>query len=79
MNARPAGIRYARLLAKEYATTGVRANACCPGFCATDMTLRVGFTPTGANMSEDRGQQSAADGADTPVWLATYVHGIPPL
>ena len=28
-------IAYARLLAREYAPSAVRVNACCPGFCAT--------------------------------------------
>ena len=67
-------IAYARLLANQYAATAVRVNACCPGFTATDMTFREGLNPAGADMSQDRGQQSAADGADTPVWLATCVH-----
>ena len=69
-------IAYARWLARHYAvdprTAAVRVNACCPGFCATDMTVRPGgVTPTGADMGLDRGQQSPADGARTPVWLAT--------
>ncbi|KAF8064523.1 Cbr1 [Scenedesmus sp. PABB004] len=48
---------YTRLLAKELAPRGIMVNACCPGYCATDM-------------SSWRGTQSAAAGADTPVWLA---------
>lgn len=48
---------YTRVLAEELRPQGVAANCCCPGWCATDM-------------SSWRGPKSAADGADTPVWLA---------
>jgi NAD(P)-dependent dehydrogenase (short-subunit alcohol dehydrogenase family) len=75
-------IAYTRWLARRYATdprtAGVRVNACCPGFCATDMTIRPGgVTSKGANMGEDRGQQSPVQGADTPIWLATLPAAAP--
>ena len=49
-------IAYARSLSKYYAGDStrynVRVNACCPGFCRTDMTVREGgITGTGADMS----------------------------
>jgi carbonyl reductase 1 len=72
-------IAYARQLARRYAATDVRVNACCPGFCATDMTLRPGgITPTGADMGQDRGQQPVEAGAETPLWLATLPTAPPP-
>jgi len=37
---------------------GVLVNACCPGYCATDM-------------SSHRGTKTAAQGAQTPLYLAT--------
>ena len=33
-------------------------NACCPGWCRT-------------NMAGDKATKSAAEGAETPVWLVT--------
>lgn len=48
---------YTRVLAEELQEKGVMVNACCPGWCATDMTSWGGT-------------KSAAEGADTPVWLA---------
>jgi carbonyl reductase 1 len=48
---------YTRVLAAQLAGRGIAVNACCPGYCSTDM-------------SSWRGTQSAAAGADTPVWLA---------
>lgn len=48
---------YTRVLAAQLRDQSIAVNACCPGYCATDM-------------SSWRGTQSAADGADTPVWLA---------
>lgn len=48
---------YSRVLAKQLEPQGVMVNACCPGWCQTDMS----------SMS---GNKSAAQGADTPVWLA---------
>jgi len=48
---------YTRILANELQTQGVLVSACCPGWCATDM-------------SSWNGRKSAAQGADTPVWLA---------
>jgi carbonyl reductase 1 len=41
---------------------GVLVAACCPGYCATDM-------------SSWRGTKTAAAGADTPVWLALQPAG----
>ncbi|WIA39342.1 hypothetical protein OEZ86_005454 [Tetradesmus obliquus] len=48
---------YTRVLAEQLKDAGVMVNCCCPGYCSTDM-------------SSWRGTQSAAAGADTPVWLA---------
>jgi carbonyl reductase 1 len=36
---------------------GIAVYACCPGWCQTDM-------------SSQSGPKTAADGADTPVWIA---------
>eukprot|EP01137_Pigoraptor_chileana_P013295 Opistho-2@66623 len=47
-----------RILARDYGKNGILINACCPGWCRTDMA--------GA-----RAPKSAEDGADTPVYLAT--------
>ena len=47
-----------RILAHELAGTGVLVNSCCPGWVETDMG--------GPNAA-----RSVAEGADTPVWLAT--------
>ncbi|KAI8464174.1 MAG: short chain dehydrogenase/reductase [Monoraphidium minutum] len=49
---------YTRVLALQLEGRGIMVNACCPGWCATDM-------------SSWGGPKSAADGADTPFWLAT--------
>lgn len=49
--------QYSRVLAAELAPRRIAVAAVCPGYCATDM-------------SSWRGTQSAAQGADTPVWLA---------
>ena len=38
--------------------TGVTVNVCCPGWCKSDM---AGW---------DKPTKTAAEGADTPVWLA---------
>ncbi|MEW5298603.1 MAG: hypothetical protein WDW38_000668 [Sanguina aurantia] len=48
---------YTRVLADELKSKGVLVAACCPGYCATDM-------------SSWGGSKTAAEGADTPVWLA---------
>lgn len=48
---------YTRVVARELEGQGIMVNACCPGWCATDM-------------SSWRGPKSAAAGADTPAWLA---------
>ncbi|KIZ01219.1 Carbonyl reductase [NADPH] 1 [Monoraphidium neglectum] len=49
---------YTRVLAKQLEGRGIMVNAVCPGWCATDM-------------SSWGGPRTAAQGADTPVWLAT--------
>eukprot|EP00197_Chlamydomonas_leiostraca_P003147 CAMPEP_0202869854 /NCGR_PEP_ID=MMETSP1391-20130828/13522_1 /ASSEMBLY_ACC=CAM_ASM_000867 /TAXON_ID=1034604 /ORGANISM="Chlamydomonas leiostraca, Strain SAG 11-49" /LENGTH=313 /DNA_ID=CAMNT_0049550243 /DNA_START=137 /DNA_END=1078 /DNA_ORIENTATION=+ len=48
---------YCRLRAGQLSERGVSLDACCPGWCATDM-------------SSWGGNKTAAQGADTPVWLA---------
>ncbi|KAJ9516168.1 hypothetical protein QJQ45_024597 [Haematococcus lacustris] len=48
---------YCRTLAARMEQRGITVNACCPGWCRTDM-------------SSQGGNKSAAEGADTPVWLA---------
>lgn len=45
-----------RIWAREW--TDFQINACCPGWCRT-------------NMAGDKAPKSAAEGAETPVWLAT--------
>ncbi|MGH7955066.1 MAG: SDR family NAD(P)-dependent oxidoreductase, partial [Gloeomargaritales cyanobacterium] len=49
-----------KIMAKDesLARSCVKVNACCPGYCATDMTSH-------------KGNQSASNGARTPVLLAT--------
>lgn len=49
-------IALTKILAKE--EPSIMINACCPGYCATDM-------------SSHRGTKSATEGAETPVMLAT--------
>ena len=51
------------------------SNGCVRG--RRDMTMREGHTPLGADMSVDRGQQSPAEGAETPIWLATLPAAAP--
>jgi len=51
-------IAYTKMLARKLESTGVQVTACCPGYCATDM-------------SSMRGYKTAAQGAETPVFLAT--------
>jgi len=51
-------------LANELAGTGVLVNACCPGWVRT-------------RMGGDDAERSVAEGADTPVWLATLPAGGP--
>jgi len=55
---------FAGLLARELTAAGsnVTVVSCCPGFCRTDMSDEC----YGAGL----GHKSAAEGADTPVWLA---------
>jgi NAD(P)-dependent dehydrogenase (short-subunit alcohol dehydrogenase family) len=53
-----------RMLAVELEGTGILVNSACPGFVATDMG--------GAGAPK-----SVAEGADTPVWLATLPDGGP--
>jgi len=57
-------ISYTFLLAREVESEGnkIFVNAMCPGYCATDM-------------SSGRGNKSAAEGADTAIWLA--LHDLP--
>jgi len=47
----------ARVLARLERGDGVKVNACCPGYCKTDMTSH-------------KGHRTPAKGAETPVWLA---------
>ena len=55
---------FAALLARELTDDGssVTIASCCPGFCRTDMSAQC-YGP-------GLGHKSAAQGADTPVWLA---------
>ncbi|GAX75856.1 hypothetical protein CEUSTIGMA_g3299.t1 [Chlamydomonas eustigma] len=48
---------YSRIEAKELEPRQVMVNACCPGWCKTDM-------------SSWGGPKTALEGADTPLWLA---------
>lgn len=48
----------------EYAENGLLANAACPGWVHTDM-------------GGEEAPRSPAEGADTPVWLATFEPGAP--
>jgi NAD(P)-dependent dehydrogenase (short-subunit alcohol dehydrogenase family) len=54
------------VLAKELEPSGGKANSCCPGWVMTDM---------GEEDLPDYGEgvkpKTTAEGADTPVWLAT--------
>lgn len=49
------------LLPADVKAKGLAICCCCPGYCDTDMTSH-------------RGTRSAAEGADTPVWLALEAH-----
>ena len=51
---------YIRLLSRSEAVQklGINVNVVCPGWCKTDMT-------------QGEGNKTAAEGADTPTWLAT--------
>lgn len=52
-------IAYTRVLAADYSESKtMEVNACCPGWCNTDM-------------SSGRGPRTPAKGAETPVWLCT--------
>jgi len=55
---------FAGILARELTTAGsnVTVASCCPGFCRTDMSDQC--------YGRGMGHKSAAEGADTPVWLA---------
>lgn len=46
------------MLANQLQAEGIIVNACCPGYCST-------------SMSSFKGEKSPAEGAETPVWLAT--------
>lgn len=48
---------YTRILAEQLQAKGISANACCPGYVATDM-------------SSWRGHKHTSEGADTPAFLA---------
>eukprot|EP01025_Chloroclados_australasicus_P021997 TRINITY_DN22894_c0_g3_i1.p4 TRINITY_DN22894_c0_g3~~TRINITY_DN22894_c0_g3_i1.p4 ORF type:complete len:116 (-),score=6.83 TRINITY_DN22894_c0_g3_i1:102-449(-) len=48
---------YTLWLARVLKDKGISVNAVCPGWCQTEM-------------SSNSGPKTAADGADTPVWLA---------
>lgn len=52
-----AEMSYTRWLASQVKDKGIAVYGCCPGYCVTDMT-------------SGRGNNTAAQGADTPVWLA---------
>mmetsp|Transcript_52124 Transcript_52124/g.84229 ORF Transcript_52124/g.84229 Transcript_52124/m.84229 type:complete len:319 (+) Transcript_52124:27-983(+) len=51
-----------RIMARELAPRNILVNSCCPGWCATDM-------------SSHSGPRSAAQGADTPAFLAMLPAG----
>eukprot|EP00299_Pterocystis_sp_00344_P012484 c6000_g1_i1.p1 GENE.c6000_g1_i1~~c6000_g1_i1.p1 ORF type:complete len:278 (+),score=76.93 c6000_g1_i1:30-836(+) len=51
-------IALTRVLARDLAPSGINVTACCPGYCAT-------------NMSSYKGVRTPQKGAETPVWLAT--------
>lgn len=59
---------FARVLAAELTRTGsnVTVVSCCPGFCRTDMSDQC--------YGKGAGHKSAAEGVDTPVWLALMSH-----
>jgi NAD(P)-dependent dehydrogenase (short-subunit alcohol dehydrogenase family) len=52
------------LLASELRGTNILVNSACPGWVRTDM-------------GGDQAPQAPAEGADTPVWLATLPDGGP--
>jgi carbonyl reductase 1 len=51
-------IAHARVLARELMESRIMVHHCCPGYCQTDM-------------SSWKGNKTAAEGADTPAYLAT--------
>lgn len=52
-------IAFTKVLARDIGESKtMEVNACCPGWCSTDM-------------SSHRGPRTAAKGAETPVWLCT--------
>eukprot|EP00283_Hemiselmis_rufescens_P026872 CAMPEP_0173441660 /NCGR_PEP_ID=MMETSP1357-20121228/24073_1 /TAXON_ID=77926 /ORGANISM="Hemiselmis rufescens, Strain PCC563" /LENGTH=267 /DNA_ID=CAMNT_0014407253 /DNA_START=206 /DNA_END=1009 /DNA_ORIENTATION=+ len=57
-------IAYTRTLAKQLKERDILVNCCCPGYCMTDM-------------SSQRGNKSARQGADTPSFLALLPDGSP--
>ena len=50
-------IALSNIMAKEEKSNGIKINACCPGYCDTDM-------------SSHKGPRPAEKGAETPVYLA---------
>lgn len=58
---------YTRILQRDDRYKHLLINACCPGWCQTDM-------------SSHRGNKTAEQGAETPVWLALQPQGssLPP-
>ena len=48
---------YTRILGEQLQSQDISANACCPGYVATDMSSWQGYKHT-------------SEGADTPAWLA---------
>ncbi len=59
------------MLASELGKDGVTVNAAAPGFVKTDFNQNAhGFTATMINFSAKLFAVSAAEGADTPLWVA---------
>jgi carbonyl reductase 1 len=55
-------IAHTRILARELVASNILVHSCCPGYCKTDM-------------SSWNGNKTAAEGAETPVYLATRIIG----
>lgn len=56
--------KHCQILAAELEGRGITVDACCPGWCKTDM-------------SSGSGNKTASEGADTPTWLALRETGYP--